>query len=99
MRLVAVCMLLAGCTLDLFPRHDGNDDDYGPLPDAPPMTASGPILHYPFDGSLANEGSLGHAFDGTGTAYTFTAGKLGNAVKFDTTRETHVLLPTQVPMS
>jgi hypothetical protein len=58
------------------------------------VTPVDPILHYKLDGSLANGGSL-VGFDATGAAITYVPGVDGNAVAFDTTSNTHVLLPTQ----
>jgi hypothetical protein len=98
--LLAFCFAPA-CTFELFPDHEGNHDDDPDYvrPDAPDVTAVGPMLHYRFDDTLRNDGSLGSAFDGTGTAFTFVAGVRGKAVAFDTTMDTELLLPTQVPLS
>ena len=101
-------VVMGGCDL-YFESHDGTDlgeigVDAGPRSvdggrpaDAPPGTL--PILHYKFDDTLANAGTLGASFDGTGTSYSFVTGKRGRAVAFDTTRDTSVVLPTQVPLS
>jgi hypothetical protein len=101
--LLASCFAPA-CHLEIFPGHDGNHDymEYE-RPDAPPAmhdaAPSGLMLHYRFDDTLHNDGSLGRAFDGTGTNFTFVPGVRGKAVAFDTTMDTGLLLPTQVPLS
>jgi hypothetical protein len=72
----------------------------GGLPaDAKPQLAPEPILHYHFDDSLANDGTIGAAYAGNGTGYTFVAGRRGKAIAFDTTWDSGVVLPTQVPLS
>jgi len=102
--LVAI-LSLTGC--DLCLRSDPHEPpelapDAGPsgdpTVDAPPRGPT-PILHYTFDDTLANDGTLGHDYDGTGTSISFVAGMRGRAVAFDTTQYTAVALPTQVPMS
>jgi hypothetical protein len=106
--LAIVALLAGGCQLDLYPEHGTGEEystaDYGEIrPDAPPRSDAArelsPILHYRFDDSLASEGTLGAGYAGTGTNITYVAGKRGKAVAFDTTRDTKVLLPTQVPLS
>jgi hypothetical protein len=77
------------------------DPDYT-LPDAKVFTDAAvarPMLHYRFDDTLQNDGSLGSGFDGTGMGFSFVPGVRGNAVAFDTTRYSGVLVPTQVPLS
>src|SRR5262245_58081980 len=100
---LAIFVLLGLTACDLYWPSDPDDPRFTPdaavvIVDAPP---SGPqaILHYTFDDTLANDGTLGHAFDGTGTSIGFVAGVRGRAVAFDTTQYTSVLLPTLVPMS
>src|SRR5262245_28522361 len=105
MRPVCVWVLgaVTGCSLYFNPDDDphtsvdaglaSSDGAKGPV-DAPP--GSLPILHYRFDDTLANDGTLGHTLDGTGTSYSFVEGKHGRAVAFDTTRYTSVVLPTQI---
>jgi hypothetical protein len=102
---IGACVLVlatTGCDL-YFDRHEPESTrpdaatSSTDATDAPPGTL--PILHYRFDDTLANDGTLGRAFDGAGTAYAFVAGRRGNAVAFDTTRDTAVVLPTQVPLS
>ncbi|HEY5921167.1 MAG TPA: LamG-like jellyroll fold domain-containing protein [Kofleriaceae bacterium] len=100
---VALVGLVAGC--DLYYGAEEHPDagtlvvdaDHAGFKDAPP--GSLPMFHYRFDDTLANDGTLGPTFDGTGTSYGFVAGKHGRAVAFDTTQFTSVVLPTQVPMS
>jgi len=41
----------------------------------------GLILHYKFDGDLRNASALGKRYDGSGSAYEFTDGMVGSAVK------------------
>jgi hypothetical protein len=58
-----------------------------------------PILHYRLDGSLANEGSLGLAYDATGAGFTYVAGRDGQAAQFAHVNPSQIVLPTQELMS
>ena len=60
-----------------------------------------PILHYPFDGSAVNVGTLGASYDGLVTNATFApGGKVGEAVVFEGSAASFVLLPnTRIPLS
>jgi hypothetical protein len=105
--LLLVIGLTASCGLDIdvLDGHDSQSEvtyhgpDAGRAADAPPKVAPAPILHYTFDDTLDNAGSLGAGYAGHGTGYSFDAGKVGTAIQFDKTRESGVVLPTQVPLS
>jgi hypothetical protein len=102
-RAVLLLAVLAGCELDWNFQNDDESRGFRPdagadaAPDAPVVTT--PILHYRFDDSLANDGTLGHDYDATGASFTYVEGKLGRAIAFDATWTTQVLLPTQELLS
>lgn len=56
------------------------------------VTHTRALLRYEFDGDAQNSGVL-NGFDGTAASVTWPAGRFGNAVKFDGTAATSVLLP------
>ncbi len=64
-----------------------------------PVVVPPPILHYRFDDSLANDGSLGAAYDATGAGFTYVAGREGKAAQFAHVNPSQILLPTQQLMS